>query len=60
MTATTNLQPEQAVDTGRQWMLCAPALHPEDMQGRESLFWSEEQKEWVECLDEAIRCTDAE
>ena len=46
--------------TGRLWMLCAPALHPEDVQGREDLFWSEELGEWVECLDEATRYTDAE
>ncbi len=58
--ATDRFPPEQVAGTNRLWMLCAPALHPEDMQGKESLFWSEEQEEWVECLDEATRYTDAE
>lgn len=60
MNASTSSPPEQRAGTNRLWMLCAPALHPEDMQGRESLFWSEEQEEWVECLDEATRYTGAE
>ncbi len=60
MSAAANPALEQVAGAGRQWMLCAPALHPEDMQGRESLFWSDELGEWVECLDEATRYTDAE
>jgi hypothetical protein len=60
MNASTSSPSEQAAGMNRLWMLCAPALHPGDMQGRRSLFWSEEQQEWVECLDEATRYTDAE
>ncbi len=60
MNASTSSPPKQVAGTNRLWMLCAPALHPGDMQGRESLFWSEEQQESVECLDEATRYTGAE
>ena len=44
----------------RTWVLVAPAVDPEDVQGRPDLTWNAEDQEWVESLDEATEFTDAE
>jgi hypothetical protein len=44
----------------RTWVLVAPAIHPEDVQGRPDLYWNAEDEEWVESPDEATEFTGAE
>ena len=44
----------------RTWVLVAPALRPDDEQGRPDLYWNAEDEEWVESPDEASEYTDAE
>ena len=44
----------------RSWVLVAPALHPDDEQGRPDLYWNAEADEWAESPDEATEYTDAE
>ncbi len=44
----------------RTWVLVAPAIRPEDVQGRPDLYWNAEDEEWAESPDEATEFTNAE
>jgi hypothetical protein len=44
----------------RTWVLVAPAIHPNDEQGRPDLYWNADDEEWVESSDEATEFNDAE
>ena len=43
-----------------RWVLVAPALHPEDVQGRPDLYWNADDQEWSDSPDEATEHTAVE
>ena len=43
-----------------RWVLVAPALHPDDEQGRPDLCWNADDQEWSDSPDEATEHLTAE